>query len=315
MKYLLLTLFIVNINCMSNKCAVPETLSKKAIAELNTVLQNEQKFIKVHAAEFLLWLDLNQDDVKNIFLKENEEFGNEPKYRIGIWRVLAQASAGDEKQKWTEKIMNVFIDTSAPDRIHAAETLAKLKTSPMTRYYDISKRTLADTNSILSVYTKWATSYTSVDDAALNKKDFINYLFNSDDTTVRKISAYVLAKSKNLTPQEWEHLADKALAEPVHSPLKQTYLNTAFVTFTGADDGKADQIKKELTEGYLKFNAEQRISLSQSLADKGGCDDIPILESFLNNENAAAFYDEKSSLAADVRAFAAYGILNIKKKK
>ena len=315
MKYIFTILIMVNFTCMSNKCMDSDTLSRQARNELLAVLNEQEKFIKVHAAEFLLWMGLDKEKVKQEFLKENEKFENEPKYRIGIWRVLAQASVDEnEKIGWTEKIMNVFVDTTAPDRIHAAETLAKLKISPLTKFPDVTNRTLNDTNNMLSVYTRWAVSYTSDSEEEKYKKEFIHDLFNNSDTVIRKISAYVLSKSKNLTDGEWKDLAEKALAEPATSPLKQTLLNTAFVTYTGHDKTKSDSVKKELLMEYERSNAEQRIALSQSLADKGTCSDLAVPKSFINNENAAALYDVNSPLAADVRAFAAYAILDIIKR-
>lgn len=316
MKLLLLSVLILNFSCVNqNKCGISETLKQKAEQELNTVLEKGQKFVKVHAAEFLLWLEKDKQRVYNIFQKENEQFGSEPKYRIGIWRVLAQSANNEnEKQQWIEKVMNVFTDTTAPDRIHAAETLAKLKVSPMIEYADITNKTLNDTNNILSVYTKWATSYTSKEMGEENKSAFIDYLFNSSDTIIRKISAYVLLKSKQLTADEWETIADRALAEPENSGLKQTLLNTAYVTFEGNNVKKKDAVTHSLLTGYQKLNAEQRIALCQSLAANGTCSDLPIAESFLNNENVSGLYDVTSSLGADVRAFAAYAILNISEK-
>ena len=82
--------------------------------------------MKVHAAEFLLELDYPAG-VEDAFLKELETFGQEPEYRIGIWRVLARASYNpNEKRSWVSRIRDVFLNPEAPDRLHASETLAKL---------------------------------------------------------------------------------------------------------------------------------------------------------------------------------------------
>lgn len=313
-RYVLIALWFINTtSCMNQKCTVSDQLVQKSATELSTVLKNEKKFIKVHAAEFLLWLHLNRDTVYQTFINENEQYGTEPKYRIGIWRVLAQASADEqEKNQWIEKIMNVFIDGNATDRIHAAETLAKLQTSPLLIHRDITLTALQDTNNILGVYTRWSTSYTSDKEAESNKQIFIHNLFNDTDILVRKVSAYVLLKSQNLTPSEWTDIAKRALSEPDDSQLKQTYLNTAFVAFAGNDHTTHENIKTQLLKGWQQFTAEQRIALSQSLAIKGDCSDIKILESILNNEHAT--YEINSPLAADVRAFAAYAILAIHKR-
>src|SRR5688500_6043465 len=104
---------------------------EKYIRQIKDVLFNETKWIKVHAAEYLLWLDSEQD-VRKLLLEEEIKFGNEIPYRIGIWRVLAQsAKTKQEKNKWIKKIADAFFDVEGSDRIYAAETLAKLGVSPL----------------------------------------------------------------------------------------------------------------------------------------------------------------------------------------
>ena len=51
---------------------------------------------------------------------EGRAHGKEPEYRIGIWRVLAKATYDpQERRQWTSRIRDVFLDTNAPDRLHA----------------------------------------------------------------------------------------------------------------------------------------------------------------------------------------------------
>ena len=65
--------------------------------------------------------------MKGAFLTEARIHSVEPQYRIGIWRVLARAADSEQEHaKWVGKIRDVFLDATAPDRPHAAETLAKL---------------------------------------------------------------------------------------------------------------------------------------------------------------------------------------------
>lgn len=313
--YLLPITILFTMGCVNQKCDLPDQLQQESIHELKTVLHNESKFVKVHAAEFLLWLNVDREEVKATFMKENEASGNEPRYRIGIWRVLAQAEDNEiEKKKWINKVLAVFADTTSPDRIHAAETLAKLKTSPLLLFPEATAASLKDSNKILNAYTQWATSFTPGQNEDVLRKGFIDKLLIDKDTVIRKISAYVLLKSKMLTQTEWGTIADRALAEPADSELKLTLLNTAFVTFTGSDKRKYNTIKNELLSNYRSFKADQRIGLAQSLADRGECEDIAIAETFLKNENTVGLYEIDTPLAADVRAYAAWAILAISQK-
>ena len=105
---------------------VDSALRERAVNAIRRVMEQEQKWVKVHAAEYLLALDY-REGVKPVFLTELELHGAEPQYRIGIWRVLARAAANEKEQAvWVDKIRRVLFDPASPDRLHATETLAKL---------------------------------------------------------------------------------------------------------------------------------------------------------------------------------------------
>lgn len=298
-----------------NSCKT-DTLKEQALAELNEVLKTQPEFIKVHAAEFLIWLG-HRDEVRKEFLKENELHGDQPKYRIGIWRVLAQTETEEEKKKiWHDKVFNAFGDLNGPDRLHASETLAKLQLSPKERFPEATMKSLLDESRNLQVYTHWALSY--ADDANDDQftRDFLQMLESDSNRVVRLISAYIIRKRKGLRPDQWTTLATQALAEADSSDLKKVLLNTAFVTlpdnlFNPEEYGK---IKQAMTSNYQQFSADERIQLAQALAEAGEETDIPMLTAFLNNEHSVGIYDANTKEAADVRAAAAYAILKIKER-
>ena len=98
----------------------------RAVDELRQALKTETRWVKVHAAEHLLSLGY-ADGVHSVFSQENELHGAEPMYRVGIWRVLAQTPISEgERERWLNRIWEAFWDEDGEDRIHAAETLAKL---------------------------------------------------------------------------------------------------------------------------------------------------------------------------------------------
>ena len=92
--------------------AVSEGLRQKARQTLSTALEKEEGWSKVHAAESLLSLDYPQG-VAQTFERELALKGDEPKYRIGIWRVLARASPTDQqREQWINKIRAAFLDAA-----------------------------------------------------------------------------------------------------------------------------------------------------------------------------------------------------------
>lgn len=102
-------------------------LRQQCVELMQQTLQNESRWVKVHAAEFLISLDY-RDGVHDAFTAESARLGDEPQYRIGIWRVLASLERHNRSAYAARlgQIREVFLDDAAPDRIHAVETLAKL---------------------------------------------------------------------------------------------------------------------------------------------------------------------------------------------
>ena len=96
---------------------VSQDLHERCLVELRDVLKNGKEFVKVHAAESLLWTG-NPEGVREVFLGEPQTV---PKYRIGVWRVLAQASLDkQERHVYDDKLMTVLLDHEDPERQHAA---------------------------------------------------------------------------------------------------------------------------------------------------------------------------------------------------
>ena len=70
---------------------VTPELRNRSLSVIRQVLDREHRFVKVHAAEYLLSLGYAQG-VKETFDKQLQTHGGELQYRIGIWRVLAAAT-------------------------------------------------------------------------------------------------------------------------------------------------------------------------------------------------------------------------------
>lgn len=294
-----------------NPCS--ESVKLKATHQLREVLNKEQMWVKVHAAEYLLWSGLDTGTVRKVFLTEEKLHSTEPKYRVGIQRVLAQTQEDTIKRnERIKKILAIFGNLHAPDRIHATETLAKLKTSPFANYPEVTAAALQDANPIMQTYTLWASSFTSADVEKANNNKFKKMALTNPDSTIRKISAYILQKSKVFDANEWKLFATKALEASPTSGLKNSLLNTSFITYPGGNDKTFELIRTEMKKGWnATFSAQQLIEMAQALAERGICKELPILDSIMNNKNVGKLYDPESAIGADVRAAAAYAILKI----
>lgn len=286
-----------------------DTLVNEAVNTLRAVLNEQQEWVKVHAAEFLIWTG-NVQGVKQAYEKEFEVFGNKPQYRIGIWRVLAQLGIGDEAQKYKSEILKAFVDTAGEDRIHAIETMAKLKLSPLPEHTEITKDALESEIKSLAAYTHWAVAYTNEDSLTTAKKYFLAKVLNiHEDILSRRIAAYVLRNSGNLGKEDWNVLSTMVLSLPDEAEGKISFLNAALLT--SPEELKLSETYKKLFSQFLSFSNKKdkalRMDIAAGLAAVGTNEHIALLEVWMKNTDpigVAADY-------ADVQASAAYAVLKI----
>jgi SSS family solute:Na+ symporter len=291
-----------------------EALRKESVKTLQIVMQTQAEWVKVHAAEYLLWTG-NPEGVLDIFLEEEKLWGDKSPYRIGIWRVLSQASANNEDKKvWNDKIMQAFIDTDGKDRLHASETLAKLKISPFADYPEITKKTIESPVRSLSLYTRWSEAFITKDSLVAVRKSFFDLaISNKEDTASRRLAIYVLRQLRDLSQKQWVILAELALAEPEDSELKMSLINGAVIL---ADENSTssilyNQVFDELL-GYEQVATKAaRAEIAAGLAEKGKPEDLPVLISFLKNVIPIG----QDAADADIQASASYAILKIINRK
>lgn len=303
MRYFILFYLTLSACNMPNDVHDNETA---AWQELENVLRHQQNFVKVHAAEFLIKLGKSQT-VKPVYLEELRLHGDEKPYRIGIWRVLAMADTVN-RHTWVESISAVFGDSSAPDRLHALETMAKLGQNPETRWPSEFQEALHSPNASMQLYANWANAapYTY----------FAEKLLSDSNLLVRKISAYVLRTQPKIDEAIWNQIAHTALNETTSSTSNCLAL-TALATAPGNSRNNTTyaRIYTRVIKDWTTWPIADRIDLAASLANYGSENELPILTSMLHNEHAAGIYDTTSPQAADLRAAAAYSLLSITQKK
>jgi len=316
MIFYILTGIINLINISQMETVSLSIQEKKALAELNSTLEHRQKWIKVHAAEYLIWAG-HLGTVLKEFLKEEKIHSNEPQYRIGIWRVLVQAEREPTRKKiWIDKIYDAYKDMDGPDRTHATETLAKLKQPVTNLFPQVTAKTLASGDRNLQAYALWASSFGSESLMDKNRQKFIEMALTDTNLIICKISAFVLRQSRGLSLYQWERLTSVALSSDKADDTYVTFLATSLVTApAGADSKKLSQINDLLIKDIKNYTAGQRTEISQALAEKGKKKHLKILQGFINDENSAGIYDPSSDEGADLRAAAAYAILKIKSDK
>jgi SSS family solute:Na+ symporter len=287
----------------------PADLKEEAVNTLRKVLHEQQEWVKVHAAEFLIWSG-HPGGGKEAYLKELERFHEKPQYRIGIWRVLTQLSNGDEAAQYKTKIVNAFLDTAGRDRIHAIETMAKLKISPLPQYPEATSAALHGDIKSLSAYTHWAVAYTSEDSVKAAGKYFLGRLLDArEDILQRRVAAYVLRNSGELDMTDWNALSDMALALPDDAEGKVSFLNAALLT--ASRETKTSETYKNIFGSFLAFSNKKdkgiRMDIAAGLAAAGGKEHLPVLTDWMRNADPTGIAADD----ADIQASAAYAVLQV----
>lgn len=286
-----------------------DELKKEAVDTLRKVLHGQQEWVKVHAAEFLIWTE-HPEDVKEIYIKELEHFFEKPQYRIGIWRVLAQLSDSDEAAGYKKQIVNAFLDMEGKDRIHAIETMAKLKISPLPQYPEATDAALRNGVKSLGAYTHWAIAYTNEDSAKAAQKYFLGRLLDAnEDILQRSVAAYVLRNSGVLNIKDWNVLSNMVLALPGDAEGKVSFLNAALLT--APQEIRTGEAYKNIFDSFIAFSNKKdksiRMDMAAGLAVAGGKEHLPVLTGWMRNTEPTGIATDD----ADVQASAAYAILKI----
>lgn len=293
-----------------NSSIISDTLKEQCIQELRGSLRTQSKWVKVHAAEYLLWSGY-PEGVQKTFMEEEQHFGTGSPYRIGIWRVLAQATDNAEEKKiWTGKILKAFLDTNGMDRVHAVETLAKLGISPLQEAPKIARHALKSADKSLALYTMWSVSFSSADSLKAAQAAFFNLLMSEvAATSEKRLAAYVIRHMNSLNDLDWRKLSNKALMVSVDSENSLYLLSTAFVTarVDSMQSGTFQRIRENLLKYHDAPNKSDRIEMASALSEKGTKQDLPVLIAMLDNKNSIGIKADD----ADIAASAAYAILKI----
>ncbi|MBN1491609.1 MAG: hypothetical protein JXA69_16980 [Phycisphaerae bacterium] len=273
-----------------------EALRLRALAVLRDALNSGHDWPKVHAAECLLALDYPQG-VHASFEQERTRRETEPRFRIGIWRVLAQATyIPREREPWIAKIIEAFVDPKGPDRIHAVETLAKLRVPLPGAAREAAVAASASSDPVMATLATWTLA--AGGDRQAGAK--LAQRLTSEDVTSRRLAAYALRFQTNVSDATRRTLVEAANAEPIDSAAR-VYLVSAALVHAGPKVNR--EPLREALIGYLRNGSEaEKYEAANAFAVAGLVSDIPLLEAMLDDS------------AADARVGAANAILHTQRK-
>jgi hypothetical protein len=293
---------------------VTDRLEAKTLSILESNMQNQKEWIKVHAAEFLLWNGY-PDGVREIFTQEEQLYGNISPYRIGIWRVLAQAETEQQqKEIWIDKLRQAYFDENGADRLHTIETLAKLKIPVFGDEIELSDIFTGGFPDSFSIYTLWNFAYTSNENFEIVQELLLRFSISEQyDFSTRSVSLYALRKLGILKNSLWEILSDAALSESDENPIKVNLLTAAIIT--ACNNAIETDSYKQIWNYLLSLSRNEEknnvhMNVLDALAEKGGRDELEII---------CAVMDKKKGLndpeSVDILSCCAYAILKIKQRE
>lgn len=272
--------------------AVTPAMRDRAVAELRETLANESRWVKVHAAEFLLALGYPQG-VGDAFEAERAAHDREPEYRVGIWRVLAaSAASADERRAWNDRIKEVLADPAAADHTHAVESLAKLGVRVSDPEFRSAVERAAAKDPRAAVFAHWLLAG-SGDSAALQE---LTATLDSTDPQARFLAAYGLQWLRPDDPAIWQTLRAAAQREQ-DSPARIYLLSAALVL--APDEREAAPIHQSILDAANDGSSADRTVACSALAARGTPADVPVLELWLDDPDP------------DARAAAAAALLRI----
>lgn len=313
MKHLLIpALAMLFCGCTNRESSRSESPYLEAIREAGTT--SDDFWVRVHAIEFLI--DLGDMEEASRLAESCRGFETEPQKRIGYWRMKYRLSGQAEQHIWLDKILASYLDRNGPDRIHAAETLAKLSYPLSKTDSSLTMQDLAG-GGALGAYVKWGMALPA--DSA-SEVDFDMLLQAVEDTSSleRRTAAYAITFLKPLPEQYRRRLVAAADAEEEGSDVLPYLLHAGFIQDNPGDDVR--RLKLRLYSMAEMPGKPARIELCKALADRSDKEDEALLLRIFNLENPVS---ESSAIEAgesgpanqDVKIAAAFALEKRIRKK
>ena len=238
-------------------------------------------WLRIHAAEGLLD---NGESGKIIELFRSEADTAVAPYRIGVWRVLARATNGEERNRYIEKIRAVMRDPQAIDRISAPESLGKLNAaSRADRNLIFDWMKTAD--DATAPFPRWLLVLSS--NPAEREKDEADLvkLSSSQDSVARLRAAFALGRLKDISPASIAKLREQLKVELADS-IARVYLITALLLHAN-DATEIANLEKQLIP-YLNGKANEQLEVGIATGLRGKSEGLELLKPLLKSSEPDA---------------------------
>jgi sialidase-1 len=268
-----------------------DALQARGRGILREGLRDGQEFVKVHAAEALIW-NHEPEEVRAVFTHELEK-RPVPKYRIGVWRVMARLADQNsaDREVFLRKLRGALLDDGGLDRVHAGETLGKLgfaeRDAGIVRLAESAGEPTA-----LQVMARWilANSGRPEDERGLAA------LLDAKADPIRSDVAYAIRWLAHIQPETYLRLGKALADEPVGSGAR-VFLLTALCVH--APENRFGSVKSGLFRYLDNGTPDEKSEACAAFAIRGDVTDLGVLEGLMADVNL------------DTRCAAAHAVLQI----
>ncbi|HEY3900920.1 MAG TPA: hypothetical protein VGM54_20075 [Chthoniobacter sp.] len=258
----------------------PEALA----ANLEHEMGANTGFVRIHAAEALIEHGYGFK-VAPVLLSDAEV--ETPGYRLGVWRALAQiVKAESERRDYVGRIRRVLTDAAAPDRLGAAESLAKLRVADRNDR-PVLEEWLRSAKESDAPFLLWLLLLSSDSNERPQDEARLARLLDSKDPAARLRAGYALGRLGDASAESIRHLQQCAESEPADSRAR-VYLLAAAFRYAPLDSPPAARLKRELIADFASSDASEQLQASTAIGAHGSAEDIPALTSLLKSANADA---------------------------
>lgn len=216
-----LPVLLLAVAFVGTAAASSDKLTQRAVATLAEVLEVGTPVDQIHAAEVLIPFGHRRLVWEHYYPRRFEQ-DDTPIMRITNWQALARVDRTPEaRQLWINKIFGIALTPGLPDRVHAAESAAKLKAPPPPHVVASMKAWAAEAPAKDAAFAWWCV-WSDHLPAAVNEQ-VIDWLNQGDDDTRLRV-AYMLARLKPTAPAVLAALADAANAATEEVNLVNTVI-------------------------------------------------------------------------------------------
>jgi hypothetical protein len=259
---------------------VTQSEMKKQRSQLISALEHEMlvntQWQRVHAAEGLLDNGESRKIVV-VFLPEADTAA--APYRIGVWRVLARATSGDESNRYVARIRAVMRDKQATDRISAAETLGKLNAASRADR-DFISDWLTTADDAAAPFPRWLLVLSSNPAEREKAEAALAKLVSSSDPIARLRAAFALGRLKDLSTNSVAKLQAQLKVEPADS-IARICLITALLLHVNNAATIAD-LEQQLRP-YLNSKSNGQLEAGIVTGMRGKKEGLVLLNPLLNS--------------------------------